>query len=234
MNVIDIIVLGIIIFSAVKAYHKGLIISLFSLCSLLLPIFLTMQLYPAGSKLIDQHTKIYESIQTSVANTLNLREQISSQTSLEEQTNIISELPLPKTIRESLLVNNNDAVYDLLQVNRLEDYISGYIARIAINILSFIIIFIIIYIGIRILIKTMNIISKLPVLNSLNKTLGLGFGVLLGLLRVWFLFVIITFFGTNQGMIKVFEMINDSTIASILYSNNYLLKVIIDLSKIII
>ncbi|TCK86721.1 colicin V production protein [Natranaerovirga hydrolytica] len=231
MNWLDIIIIGIIVFCTLRAYRRGFILSLFSLVSLLLTILLTVQLYPVGSRLISQHTNIYESFQSSISNTLNLEEQLSGSQTLEEQTSLINNLPLPSTIRESLLVNNNREVYDILQVNRLEDYISGYIARIAINILSFIIIFLIVYIGLRILIRTLDIISKLPVLNSVNKLLGIGFGLILGLIKVWFVFIIITFFSTNGLVMIVFEKINESSFASALYNNNVLLKIILDLSK---
>lgn len=231
MNWVQIIVVGIIVISGIRSYHKGFILSLFSLCALIVTIFLTSQLYPIGSRLVNEYTNLDESIQKTVANTLQIENEISKNASLEEQISFINDLPLPKSMKENLLINNNNEMYDLLQVSKIEDYISGYIAKIAINIITFFIIFVLIYLGLYIGVKALNIISKLPVINSLNKLLGLVFGFILGIIRVWLLFIILTFFSASPKLANVFDMIQESSFVNFLYNNNLLLKIVIDLSK---
>jgi uncharacterized membrane protein required for colicin V production len=234
MNWVEIVILLVIGLSAYKAYNKGFILSLFNLCALLVTIFLTIQLYPMGSKIIFNFTNLDESLRGSVSKSLDLEREVNESVSLEEQIGFIDNLPLPESLKENLMANNNYEVYDLLKVSRLEDYITGYIARIAVNIIAFIIIFILLYIILNIVVRTLNILSKLPLINSVNKLLGLVFGSLLGVIRVWFIFFVMTLYSANPKMGTVFDMIAESQWLSFLYNNNLLLKAVIDLSKTIL
>lgn len=233
MNWIDILILAIIGLSAYRAYSKGFIITIFNLVSLILTIVLAVQLYPVGSKLLVDNTKLDETIKSSVSKTLKLedKKQIKESNTLEDQRKVIDSLPLPKKIKEKLEIDNNPEVYNILHVNNFNDYVGRYITQIVLNALSFLIIFIIILIALKIAVNILDIISKLPILNSCNKLLGLITGVILGVLRIWFVFVILTFMSASSFAVIIFESINNSVLASILYNNNVLLDVILELSK---
>ena len=70
-------------------------------------------------------------------------------------------------------------------------------------------------------------------LHGLNKLGGFLFGVLNGLMTIWFFFIIITAFGGTSWGMEVFRQINDSIFLSFLYNNNYLMAIIVNIGKIL-
>ena len=231
MSWVVIIIIGIIVFNAFRGYQKGLIITLFNLASFALTIFLAVQLYPVASKIITENTKIDDTIKASVNKTLLAKEkkEASENKTLQEQRAFINGLPLPKSFKEKLEVNNNPKIYDLLGVTDLNEYISAYVAQIIINALSLIILFVFLFIALRIVVMVLNIFSKLPVINSFNKGAGLLFGLGIGVIEVWGVFVILTLFSSNPSVVKIFEEINNTKVLSYLYNHNVLVESLLKL-----
>lgn len=96
-----------------------------------------------------------------------------------------------------------------------------------VNIISFVCAFLIIRIVLAILCGTLDLVSKLPVLNGLNKTSGLLAGLLHGLLNIWIGCIILTIFSQTEIGKVLFEYIQQSTILTTIYSQNILLKIFI-------
>jgi len=80
----------------------------------------------------------------------------------------------------------------------------------------------------------LDLISKLPLLNGVNKTAGLLAGLLHGLVIVWVFFLIITVFGGTKIGQQALEMIGESEILSFIYNNNLLLKFITSATKMLL
>ncbi len=148
---------------------------------------------------------------------------------VSEQVEFINKLPMPKAIRHTLVENNTKDVYKAMAVDNFKEYISNSISRIIINAASFLVIMVIILIGLALLCEALNIISKLPIINGLNKTAGLLAGLLQGIVVVWIGCIVLTVLGGTKLGQNMFEMINESTFLSIIYNNNLLLNFIINL-----
>ena len=71
---------------------------------------------------------------------------------------------------------------------------------------------------------TLNNLSKLPVLHSLNQSMGAAFGLLQGLCVVWVAFLLITAFGNTGAGARLMEMIHESPILNTLYNVNIFLE----------
>ena len=99
--------------------------------------------------------------------------------------------------------------------------------------IGFIVTFLLLLIAIWILSIALNIISKLPVLNQINKTTGLIAGLIHGLVLVWILFIFITAFAATDFGQNAFAAIESSSILSFLYNNNFLTKYVINISAFI-
>ena len=54
------------------------------------------------------------------------------------QIQLIEGLNLPKGIRNNIIENNNDEMYNTLGITTFYKYISGYAARLVVNALSFV------------------------------------------------------------------------------------------------
>ncbi|BCN28858.1 CvpA family protein [Anaeromicropila herbilytica] len=244
---------------AIKGRHDGFIKTVFAIFSIVLSLVLSIVISPYISKTIQSNEKIYNTVNEKIAEGLKLSEQQKEdknsdskktvdkegkqqikqkqqkQKSLDEtdEKGQIEQLTLPGTLKDALIENNNSEVYKALAINSFEGYVSGYLTVIAINAFSFFITFLIIKIIFFVLSKVLDIISKLPILNGLNKTAGLLVGLLQGLAVIWVLCIVLTAFSTSQIGQELFKLINESAILSSIYNNNLLLNAITNIAKVL-
>lgn len=228
VNLADIIVILILIINGFGAYRRGFIITVFRLTSLILTILLTYKLYPAISAFIRNSTGLYETLKNNISNSVNM-DAITNQLLASQGTEHIKALQLPGFIKDSLVENNNYEIYNILQVDNLKEYISGYLANICINVISAIGVFLLIFIILKTLESVLDIITRLPVLKSINRMLGLVIGLCIGCIMVWVLCTCITFFYANPQFENITQIIETSKIAKVFYYNNIILDTIVNL-----
>lgn len=230
MNWLEIVIVILIIGCMITGYQKGLIKGSVTLVSLVASLVLVSALTPTISKVLQNNTPIYKAIQTNVLKGISpSQEEEKKKLSTAEQRESIEKLKLPSTIKESLIENNNNEVYQLLKVDQFYEYTASYIAKIILNIITFIICLILVNIIIKIVFLGLDLISKLPVINGMNRLTGLGLGFLKGILMVWVLFLVLTMFNKNAFVQELFELINKSELLSFLYSQNVFLRVILNI-----
>ncbi len=70
----------------------------------------------------------------------------------------------------------------------------------------------------------LDLISKLPVINELNKAAGVFAGLLRGIFMVWILFIVVTVFQATAWGGAAIEQIERSRLLERLYDGNLLLK----------
>lgn len=225
MNVIDLIVIVIIGVFGFLAFRKGFIRACFSFLPMVISLAASYKLNPMLGKYI-RSTPLFFNFKDKIFNSLNLNQIIAEKT-LATQTEIINSMNLPQFLKSSLIENNNPVIYNILDVGELQDYIAGFIANICVNIACVVIIFLIVFIISKIILSALDIISKLPVINSFNKISGLMIGFIQGLVVVWILGIAITFFYYKPFMQEFISLLNSSTIAIQLYENNFLLFMIL-------
>ncbi|WP_058486676.1 CvpA family protein [Defluviitalea phaphyphila] len=223
MNAADIIIILILIINGFIAYKRGFVLSFFKLISSILSIFLAYRIYPVVSSFLRNSTPLFENIKNKIGLTLTI-ENADNMGTLSGQIETINNLNLPKFLKSALIENNNTEVYKILNVDNLKDYIAGYIANICINIISMILVLIIVTIGLKIIINILDILAKLPIINSVNRLFGFIFGLIMGVLHIWVIFVILFMFHSNPFFNQVFLLISESVIAKFLYEYNLLLK----------
>ncbi|GKX31826.1 hypothetical protein SH1V18_43060 [Vallitalea longa] len=234
MTWLDIVVIGIIVVCAIISYNRGLIKTLFSFVSLIISVVVTMYLYPLVSQFLIKNTGVYVSIKSSIIGLLNLNNTTQNVNSTGEQINFINQLNLPEQFKHLLVTNNNSEVYNLLNVNSIGEYIGGLIATLIINILCFLGVFIIVTILVKLLINILDLVSKLPVLNQINKMGGLILGAVKGVIIVWVLFLVMSLMSANPNVNNVFETLKVSEVASVLYNNNLLMNIVTNIKRSII
>lgn len=226
------IVVGIIIIGfTINGRRMGFIRTVFTLFSTIVAIMLTIWISPVINKQVQQNEKFMDYTTKKISEVIDFKD---SGKKVTDQVNFINKLPVPKAMRESLVENNNKEVYKTMAVKNFKEYVSESISRMIINAGVFVVVFIIISIALGVICLALDIISKLPVINGLNKTAGLLAGLIQGIVVVWIGFLILTAFaGTKFGQ-DVFELINNNTFLSILYNNNMLLKFVTNLGQILL
>ena len=216
MNIALIIVLLILIVNALYGRKAGLIKTVFSLFSMIAAILLTSFISPQVSKVLQENEAVMEYMSGKVEAVLPLEELGNK---ITDQISFVDSLPIPEAMKTSIIENNNSDAYAEMAVDNFTTYITHAIANIVLNAIAFIVTFIVIII-------ILNIISKLPILNQINKTAGMLVGGVQGLIIIWVLGILVTVFSGSAFGQEVFGMINESAFLSFLYNNNLILRVI--------
>jgi uncharacterized membrane protein required for colicin V production len=220
MNWMLIIVLGIIILNALIGRKIGLIKIIFSLFSFIIALVLSVWISPSVNGLLRNNEAFYEKASRKVEDIL-----FQEQTAASNEDDFIEGLPLPKSIKESLMEGKAE------QEANIKSYITTHVTDIAVKSLAFIITFAVVFVALWVLSIALNIISKLPILNQLNKLAGLLVGGLQGVIIVWILFILVTVFsGTELGS-SSFEQIENNMLLSFLYDKNILINIVLDAVK---
>ncbi|ROR23608.1 colicin V production protein [Mobilisporobacter senegalensis] len=230
MNWLVVVVLAILIFYGFKGKREGFIKTVFTLFSLIFALFLTSTFSPYISKALQNNEKIYSYISGAVSKIVEVEKEDGTVT---EQVEDIKELSLPNSLKNALIENNNGEVYKALAINSFKEYVNNYLTCVIINALSFILTFLIINIALFLISNTLDLISKLPIINGLNKSAGFIIGLIHGLVVIWVLCILLTCFGGSEWGGDIYKLINESSFLMMIYDNNLLLSVITNMAKVL-
>lgn len=220
MNILDLIIIGVLLIMFITGYSRGFIKTLFDLLSMVITFALTYYLYPFVSKFIMTETGIYKNLSESISKTFDFDKLLEGAVSKEMQFDAIKTLPLPENFKEILSANNNPEMFKLLDVSSFTEYISSTLASIVVNIVVFIVLFIAIYIVLTILVNMLNLISKLPVLNKVNKLSGGALGLIMGIGFVFVGLTVLSIVISTNNTTDIVAFIDGSSVGSYLYYNN--------------
>ena len=230
MNWLVILVLVILAGYALNGRRVGFIRTVFTLFSTIIALVVTSWVSPAISKELQKNDKVMGFVTEKVSKVIEFKDMGDKKT---DQVNFINKLPLPKIMKHTLIENNTKDVYTAMAVKNFKDYIISSRARIIINAAVFLIVVLFITIGLALLCETLDIISKLPLINGLNKTAGLLAGLLQGIIVVWIGCIFITILSSTKWGEVIFKLINENAFLSTVYNNNLLLSFIMNLGKIL-
>lgn len=230
MNWLVIVVFAILIYFGFRGKRKGFIRTVFTLFSLILALYLTSTFSPYVSKTLQNNERFYSYVSEAVSKIVKTPKKDGTVT---EQAENIKELSLPKSLKNALIENNNGEVYKALAINSFKDYVNNYLTCVVINALSFIITFIFVNICLFLILNALDLISKLPIINGLNKSAGFIVGLLHGLVIIWVLCILLTCFGGTEWGADLYKLINESRFLTTVYDNNLLLRIITNMAKVL-
>ena len=101
-----------------------------------------------------------------------------------------------------------------------------YLTGIVINSGTFIAVYFLLSVGLFVLGRVLNIISKLPVLNELNRMGGGIVGIFQGLVIVWLIFTLMMVFIAKPFIQEAMEQIENNFFLNLLYESNIIAKFI--------
>ena len=211
------LLIGVIVFLIAMiayGYMRGFIKIIFSMVATIATIVLAAVLTIPFSSVV-KNTGIGEGIESSV------RE-------LVEQADIIDvdsimELDFPDVILEPIAEGTKDAQ------ETIQEYVIEELTDTIIKALTFLILAVVIYIVIRIIIGILDVFSKLPIINGINKWAGAAIGLVQGLLFLWIASLILAGFSDKAWAQEVFRQINDNGFLSFLYNNNMVIWLVTEL-----
>lgn len=221
----DIVVILIIALPAVIGYCKGFVYACLGFLPVVVAFFGSKILSPVFSKLL-RKTFLFDFLKQSVYQGMDLGK-LLGEGAEQSHSSIINNMDIPEFLKGALLENNNSVVHSLFQTEDLQYYIASYIANICINVISVVLISVVFYIVMKLFLKALNIVSKLPVISTVNRLCGAAIGTAKGVFVVWFIGTVLTFFYYNELFQQFFMMLEKSHAAAFLYHNNLLLLLVL-------
>ena len=204
--IVDIIIIAILALSIFFFYSKGLVELGIKLVSVIIAIVLTLILYRPITNIIINTTSLDENLEQAI---LNQGQKIINPEEQSEETNQVQK-------------NEQDIVTQVEE--QIENEMLPEAAReLSINIIRacvMLILYIVIKIALRFVTALANLVAKLPILNQFNKLGGIIYGAIRGLLIIYVLLLLISFFGQVNPQNKIHTEIQNSFITKEMYNKN--------------
>lgn len=141
-----------------------------------------------------------------------------------DKRKFIESLPIPQYLQEQMETFNNSEGYRKLGADDFASYIVNYFASLILNVAAYIVTLLIAWGLIRLVIGAAGIFSRLPIIRTANRALGLGAGILQGLLIVWMLMMFLSFFAATPAGQSLMAQVYDNSFLELLYNANPLMK----------
>lgn len=201
---VDLMILSIVLLFVFLGYKRGLVKVAFKLCTFFIAIILAFMLYKPVAKIVIENTNIDETIETKITDKI-----------LPEGKTETDEVDLSESLPTIILKNSENTVQS----------IAKSCSNTLIETACLVLIFIITKIVLKFVTALADLIAKLPILKQFNKLGGTIYGIIEGLFIVFLGFAVISLIAPMLD-VSVLEAINSSTLGSICYNNNILLKII--------
>ena len=214
VQLLDVIIIVVLVLFMYIGYRRGLIKTVFSLGSFVLAILLASYLYPIVAEWI-RTTPVFTGLKEYIIRTMGLEEVV--QAHAEE---VIGSLPLPDLLYRSLLQHNTPNVFELLNVNTIEEYIAGFFAGMAINIVAMVLVFIVVRLILGFLAGVLDIVARLPVIKQFNRGGGLLLGLGQGMILIWLGLALMNLFFLDPTTPELARLLDESLIAGMIYEYN--------------
>lgn len=201
---VDLMVLSIVLLFVFLGYKRGLVKVAFKLCTFFIAIILAFMLYKPVAKIVIENTNIDETIESKITDKI-----------LPEGKTETDEVDLSESLPTIILKNSENTVQS----------IAKSCSNTLIETACLVLIFIITKIVLKFVTALADLIAKLPILKQFNKLGGTIYGIIEGLFIVFLGFAVTSLIAPMLD-VSVLEAINSSTLGSICYNNNILLKII--------
>ena len=215
--IVDLIIIAIVLLFIIVGYKKGLTGSLIKLLSFAIAVVLALILYKPVANTIIQRTQIDENLENAIITTF--RSQENNQIKQEKkQSN------MPETIVNNINTQIDEATAEAK--NAIVENTAMKTTKTIINIGSGILIYIIVRFLLFIISIFAKQITKLPIIKQMDKTGGIIYGILEGMVIVYILLSIISLLSVIWNDNIIIQAITKSTIGDMLYNNNIILKLL--------
>lgn len=222
---LGIAVLALIAEACIMGFRKGFVKEIVSVFFMLISFLLVWAVNPYVNTFVKEYTPVYDTIQDKCQTLVS--EQIGNKKTLdkEEQNQVMENMELPDLLKNALVENNTAETYRYLAVSTFTEYISDSLAVMAVNGISFLISFVLSAAVIKLLGFILNVLTKLPVINGINKIAGAAVGGIKCIIFIWIAFLVLTLLCNTtlgqQGM----ALIQQDAFLNFLYSQNVFVKV---------
>lgn len=202
--IIDLIIIGIIALSTFIGYKQGMVKAAIKILSFFIAIIVAFVIYKPVSNIVINKTSIDDSIKNTII------EKINPEGMAEDQ-----EVSIEDSLTKKIIGEANNTIEEIAQAFSIKIVEIGTLLTL--------------YIGIKIALRFISaladLIAKLPILKQINKTGGLIYGVIKGIVMVYTILAIVYLV---SPLIKtdVTKEIDNTLVTKYIYNNNILLNII--------
>lgn len=215
---------GVFLLSMVLyGHYRGFLRLALTMTALILSLIVVRVATPYVTGVLTENTGIQRAIGQGLLHMAGIEETASAEAETQlpvQQREAIERLRLPEQMKELLLENNNNEIYHILGVDAFLDYLGAYLARMVLNLIGSVLLFIIVFLAIRLLIKWLDLVAKLPILSGINQIAGAILGGCQGLLVLWVAALAVRACSAMPWAQVVLAQVESSLWLSFLYYNN--------------
>lgn len=202
-------------------HYRGFIKQCVSLGALILTIVIVKIATPYMTNFIKENPTIRENAANTILSITGWEEPSQEEAGVPSvQRSAIEQLDLPQGVKDVLLENNNSEIYKMLGVSQFPEYVSTYLADMLINAIASMLMFIAVFILIHLVVRWLDLIARIPILNGLNHIAGALLGLAQGLLLLWGAGFILSLFSATPLGEMLEAQIHASTWLTFLYRYN--------------
>lgn len=235
MNWLFWVLLVFVVLCVMRGARKGFIKTAVSMVSMILVLLIVSWINPYIGEFLRESTPVYQAVKgqcevlvqeyldaAGVSEVIEAAEELP----LEMQIAGIESIPLPQSVENALLENNNSEVYKALGIEKFIDYLVSYLAYCVTNGIGFLVSFVVAIILVKMILYAVDVLTDLPVIGFCNTVAGMGLGLVQAILWIWIFFLMVTvFYHSVVGEILI-DQIEGSQLLKLLYEKNLLIEVI--------
>lgn len=230
MNVVDYVIIGILLISAIFGLRRGFISGILSLAALLLSVFIAFQTYPQLAEILQSNESLVNTLvhYTDASSRIkDLELALTPVTSLtpDALNRVLDNANLPEVIDTFVRQNVADQAFAAIGSINISEYLNQTIISVSLNIICFVLCFLAAYVALSLLSHMISYVFRLPVLRHLDSLIGGAFGLLRGVMIVLVLAAIVPIVLTVSPIEQVSAMIDESTIAQYFLGSNMIASI---------
>lgn len=257
MNWLFIVIVMVLALNIVSGYTKGFLRTVYYLVQWALVLAFVTWATPYVTNALMQNTVIETAVQKQCSEWLHncVERQITqdgqqntedTQTGSGEQTalglleqatggaqNIDSQtalaalgIQLPKSVSDKLL-NTDQLVGQLVDTEGLYDTISQNLTSFVLKGIAYLIVLAASGIIFRTIGQLLRVVDRIPVLNGINRMLGIGAGFIKGMVGVWAFLAVVAFFSSSEAGIYLLGYIYEAPAVRWMYENNLIMNLVL-------
>lgn len=202
-------------------HYRGFLRQCVSLGALLLTIAIVKVATPGLTAAISENPVIRETISSYILDAAGwTAPQPETEGEPSAQRISIEEMQLPESIKKLLLENNNNEIYEMMGVGEFANYIGTYLANMVIRAIVSVVLFLTCSVAIHIMIRWLNLLTRLPIISGLNKIAGAVLGLAQGFLILWVGGFFVSLFAATPTGQMLEEQIYSSSWLTVIYQYN--------------
>jgi len=230
MNWVLIVVMLLLIWEMMRGYRRGLLRTIYSLVSWVIVLVIVTLATPHIDAYLIEHTTLYDKIEAYCENSVreNAQNKIEQQAVDGSKEDPIAELgiKLPEGVWNDVLEKTGNAADEFLETSGVYNEVAKGVAGFIVEGISFFIALVIARIIVHLISRFLGVVSRIPVIRGINKTLGIFAGAIYGLILVWIAFYLVALGSTSELGGMIISYIYQNPLLTFLYENNFVITII--------